>query len=429
MINSVQGRRTDGWGLNVAIGTFCAMLLPPVFAAVLSACLSKRNPFAAAACIVVAAAAISAFYIPIGDQTDYYLLMQTWRDVGYSFSDFIADSGMRERNLVHCSLFFLAKLGLTLEMFRALLVAVSMTLGLSIIHSVLGMSGAGGTRQVLSSLMVLTSLPLFWVCTGFRYGMATILFVWGVVAIEVKDKSVLGWIALAIGAAVHYSMILFCAVFIMCRTEFFDALYSGRKRWAATCLVACGLSIGGNVTFGMLQNLMDGSGVGQVISTYLSGDAYFNSEFLEDMSDNTRLFYVLYGYVLFAVCPVIWSGWSAMRTNAPTVCGFIGTMLVAGFFMASNLTVLNRLIVVTMPLVAVAFILSLKDAVGFPALRFMCVAMLCAFVGLFPVLRMKKALARSDIRQALYKPSMSCLMHTYDEDWVAENIENRSLVE
>lgn len=432
----MTGNEECSGGTGHRTGVFLPLLyafaLPPLIDIFAVPFFLRRERKSAFCFLIVSIAAIASFYIPIGDQNDYFNLLLKWSDPSYMFGDFMDEATMREFNLVHITLYLFAKIGGSLELFRAMLVTMAAAFCVDVANGI-AYSREDGTHDHGNDLVffaVLMAFPLFSVFTGFRYGLATIVYVWGVVRFERERSVKCLTLSLLLTSCIHFSVSLYWLFYLFVKIPLVRRVFS--NKWCFAMVLASGLVLKfaiGSLFDAMAGGMGDGF-IAQKVGDYLSSDAYFNREFLEDITANTRLFYGLFASTLFMQIPFLWFGWDDIDDKLRNVLHLLVLFICFGVLMSSNVTMLNRITSLSAPLFAVLIgeSLAMKGCGENKVMR-NCFVLLCLIICILPIARMKKSWFRSNVKEISYTPSFLCLMNHYDEDWVDDNIEERALIE
>ena len=425
-------RRSAGWA-GILLALACACALPPLAGFLAVPFFLGRERRYSFCFLIVSIAAISSFYIPIADQNDYFNLLLAWSYPSYGFADFLDDATLREFNVVHISLYLFAKIGGTLELFRAILVAAAAVFCVDVADRMAyrGEEGACDRMNDILFFSILMALPLFSVFTGFRYGFATIVYVWGIVRFEREGSVRCLAASVLLTGCIHFGVSIYWLFYFLVKVvPYVGRFFSDRWRFAALLAGSLVFKFAVNSVFDVVEGGLGDGFVAQRVGAYLSSDAYFNREFLEDITPNTRLFYTLFASTLFMQVPFLWFGWDDVGEKTRNVLHLLSVLVCFGVLMSSNVTMLNRTASLSAPLFAVVIgdALSARGLGGRRVMR-NCFVLLCSIVFVLPIARMKKSWFRSDVKKSCYTPSVMCLMNHYDEDWVDDNIEERALIE
>ena len=229
---------------------------------------------------------------------------------------------------------------------------------------------------------------------------------------------------------IHFSFSVYWFLYLFVKFPFAKRLFSDKWRFVALLASGFVLKFAGNALFDVIEGGLGDGFIAQRVGSYLSGGAYFNRGFLEDITSNSRLFYSLFDSMLFVEIPFLLFGWEDIGRKQRGGGHLLAVLICFGVFMSSNVTMLNRITSLSAPLFAVLFgeLLTMKGCHANKLMRngFL---LFCLIVCFLPVARMRKAWIRSNVKEILYTPSVFCLMNHYDEDWVADNIEERALIE
>lgn len=419
--------------VGIFLAVICALAFPPLVNIIAVPFLLRRDRKSAFCFLIVSIAAISAFYIPIGDQNDYFNLLLEWSDPSYLFDDFVDGATLRELNLVHIALYLFAKIGGSLELFRVILIAIASMFCINVAQNMAYKENNRGDNLMSDVVFILIfmSFPLFSVCTGFRYGLSSIIFVWGILHYEKDGDFKCLVLSALMSSSIHFSIVLFWMFYGVARIPFIVRFIQTRRHFMMIMIIGFLLNYTMTNLFDIIAStlILRGGFIAQKVSIYLSSDAYYNAEYFEVITAKTRLFYSLFAASLFGQLPFLWLSWEHVSRNLKRVLCLQAAFICFGALMYSNITMLNRIVILSLPL----FAILVADAISQKKHRnmFMNISfvLFCMFVGLFPIVRMKKAWIRSNVNECICKPSIMCLMNHYDEDWVMDNIEDRVLIE
>ncbi len=160
---------------------------------------------------------ISMYYYPQGDQFRYLEDFNRYRGMRFSdVFDFNTLIAYRNFNIITLSLFGASKISwMNLEIYRMILVSLSSWICISIFNKIIAEKIYSVTRTIRFKLLLLVilSIPIYYISQGFRSGLGAVFLSLGVIELIGKKKS--GYFFLAIASFIHFSYIPISILFIV----------------------------------------------------------------------------------------------------------------------------------------------------------------------------------------------------------------------
>lgn len=151
----------------------------------------------------------SMFYFPYGDQYRYFYLFKDYKLLHFNdVFDFTSPLILKSFNLVNLLLFCFAKAGLTFELVRFFVVFVSYFLFFDVYKKAVKYD-MSRKRKIFLFLLVYLSVPFFFLCFGFRFGLASVLYVYGLYVYALKNSKGVFFILLSSFCHIYFLIYVF----------------------------------------------------------------------------------------------------------------------------------------------------------------------------------------------------------------------------
>lgn len=160
---------------------------------------------------------LSMYYYPQGDQYRYLTDLLTYKNQSFSeIIDFNIVISIRNFNLITLSLFAASKTGfITLEIYRMLIVCFGCGIMMYIYQSVASSLENKIPRlfQFKLFLILLLSIPVYYMTQGFRSGLGAIFLSLGMYKLLQKNQS--GYFWMLVSAFIHFSYLPLSIIYIL----------------------------------------------------------------------------------------------------------------------------------------------------------------------------------------------------------------------
>ena len=206
---------------------------------------------------------ISMFYYPYGDSYRYMEQLHLFRYLSFDeVFDFNSVMIIRSFNLVNMLMWIGARAGLTLELFRAILVFISFLLMYSVYNDIDGKDNSQNLyRRFIFFLIFTLSIPLYYITYGFRTGFGTCLFAYGLYHLMSSKQKIKGIVFIALAAFTHFYFILFALILAVA-----SSIISGKRVMYILIVASIGQMYIFNILYGKIEFLT------RIMDSYIYGD-------------------------------------------------------------------------------------------------------------------------------------------------------------
>lgn len=207
---------------------------------------------------------ISMFYYPYGDSYRYMEQLDQFRYLSFDeIFDFDSVMIIRIFNLVNILMWIGARIGFTLELFRATLVFISFLLMYSVYNDIDGKNNSSQSLQArfIFFLIFTLSIPLYYITYGFRTGFGTCLFVYGLYQLMSSKQKIKGIVFIALAAFTHFYFILFALILAVASSRI-----SGKRVMYILIIASIGQMYIFNILYGKIEFLT------RIMDSYIYGD-------------------------------------------------------------------------------------------------------------------------------------------------------------
>lgn len=353
---------------------------------------------------------IGILYPPSGDLYMYTQDFLLYKDC--DFNSFLELQRLNFDFVLPSISFLLGKLGLPFDLSRFFYNFVSYYL---IGDMFLMISGENkhlkGNKYIYALLAFLTiSVSLYL----FRFFFSMVLLAYGVYKIVYQGKKS-GYIYLLLSCLNHFSFIIFVFVFLLSRFRLFYF-----HKTALLLLFVFIFLIDGSLVLSIFQYFPI-----EIIERFIVYlDGYWAGEFLNDTSIKYRIMVLLQSLVAYIGCYVYFMSYDKKYMK---YCLHINAYLLLVLLASPFATMYGRFLVVLL-LVMKTYFLSVYD--GTRVMRrnliiLFCGAMLSNAVSLWSI---RRGLEVSELSMLLYANSYQIMSHSYDETWIANNIDGEGAI-
>lgn len=350
---------------------------------------------------------ISMFHYPAGDPFRYMEQLEMFRYQSFDdIFDFESVLIFRSFNIVFILMWIGAKIGITLELFRAILVFISFLLMFSVYNDIDKKNYFQKSLQAkfVFFIILTLSIPLYYITYGFRTGLGTCLFAYGVYHLIVNKKRIKGVIFILLSALTHFYFLLF--IFIL-------AMLGCRIKGKRIMYILIIISVSQNYIFNILYGRNDF--LTTMLDLYIYGD--WGDEFSWSLA---ILAYLLLrnGFILIAAYYIFFRIKNQHSETKP-IQNFLYISFGLLVYTISFKTLLERSIVIVSLLIAIYLVLNscyIKIQHAKVLLCLLCVGFMTPFI------QNRQIYSEAKLWRITYYSLPQILLNTYNPEDVYKHV-------
>lgn len=339
----------------------------------------------------------------------------------------MAEATLREINIVHVFCYLAGKYGMTLEKVRFVLMCLAVFVANSTFRGMVRHYQIRGQywSVFLYYLAFLMTLPLIYVCTGFRYGLAVVFVLNGLYLFYIRKKRRRAALVLLFSVLIHFAVFPLILLIIIAQQLGGCRIFRNFPGFAGLILFMMIAIFGLQIAGEFLSLFTSVPFITRIYEIYIDAGAYYRNDYFKVITRNSLIFYYLYGFGVFLWLPVYLKGLRQSKPNGIFTAVFV--LFICCVAVIANLTLLQRLNILLYPLLVTA--LFIQDAqTRFKPWRIFYILIVAFYVFALTNGRVQKVRRAGEEVRMLYTSAFSTFCFHYDEKWVEEHIYNRDLL-
>ena len=353
---------------------------------------------------------LSMFYFPWGDQYVYFNDLEACKYLSLNQKfDLTSLMIIRELNLINIFIFIAAKLGLTLEIVRFLLIVAGSSLVFSIFIDLdrNAKLPSNKTYRFILFIIIWLSVPYYLITYGFRNGFGACILVYGIYLMYVKEEPLKGILCFFTACFIHYSFIIHIILFL------FVYFYKGFLSFKITLFMSIVIYLLSMAFFSLLYGYIPF--LDTIMDFYVYGDKYGAGSYNWSSSASKELWIngVLNTVVMFFVCIRIKE--KSRMTNI-----VLSLFMLCAFSLTFAL-LFQRVVRTLVPILAIYIILHYKYAIVKKIKYVIVIVLSLAF--LYPFILHREKYAYAHIEKITYLPLPMILHNHYDSTTINSRVD------